>query len=304
MRILNTLPNILTAHNEWGLKIEEAPSYINAIFRVDDDSTFYTRIKSHNGKAFVDFTAVLKSIEFKQYDDYDYSEYERDYSEFTKKLNINIDSDADDDIQLNYYVINGVVSTKQERKKLEGLDWRIMQKCDVMPIFEGYPMDIPTFEDGDYMRNLKEHILEYDAEATPPRQRETINECGIMLKWRNTFGAYSYWLFKSKHQIHHSVKKLGILPANEVSDITDELVGVNLGYEHNVALELSAIPIDKKYIEEVITLISSPEVYILENDKYERVTLEAQSYKFNSNSNTYYLKVKVSREQPQSQIYL
>lgn len=172
--------------------------------------------------------------------------------------------------------------------------------------FKDYPqVDTSLVEDDDsnlhylsYERNA-EFVEWRDAGLTPSAyiQRE-IDECGIFLRWRNTWGTWSYWLFDENYTEEIKTKSLGgfVRPFTEYQNRTQRLFDFGFTGVKQWALT-SKIPVFENELEEIKTLFISPEVYLyrgkkgdihttslFDKEKWERVKVSAGNHKFQNDT--------------------
>ncbi|MFJ1490752.1 hypothetical protein [Capnocytophaga canis] len=90
-----------------------------------------------------------------------------------------------------------------------------------------------------------------------------VNECGTYVKWLNSFGGYSYWLFNSITEEHSKTKSLGTIRklVGNQSESLNTFKHLGFAQEKSYRLE-SILPIPAEEIEEVKTLLTSQEVYL------------------------------------------
>ena len=137
-----------------------------------------------------------------------------------------------------------------------------------------------------------------------------VEECGIFLRWRNTYGGWSYWLFSQDYTEDVKTKSLG-----------SALIGrTYVGLKYNSFYPFgttskktwtltSEIPVLDYEFEEVKSLFVSPEIYLWKGKKitdiqpqhWERVNVVEGSQKFKRNSQyTHPLSVTIEFQEPKT----
>ena len=133
---------------------------------------------------------------------------------------------------------------------------RILSPTIKLPQWGGYPVAYYYF---DTNKELKKNII------LPEAQKEIrkIKGCNpLYLKFRNSFGGYSYWLFESYEEKFKN-KSLGVVSKN---------VGFyDLGNEEEIELELTS-KVPKRFFPLMRDLSNSPEVYFYSvGGRWERI---------------------------------
>lgn len=120
------------------------------------------------------------------------------------------------------------------------------------------------------------YLLRNDTEQVPgtnlvPRnyvQRE-VDECGIFIRWRNTHGGWSYWLFSEEYTEEVKTKQLGKVNRFVKEEIDLPYRLYHLGFKATKQWTLqSKIPILDNELEEIKTLLVSPEIYLFTGQQY------------------------------------
>lgn len=137
-----------------------------------------------------------------------------------------------------------------------------------------------------------------------------VDECGIFLRWRNTYGGWSYWLFSQDYTEDIKTKSLG-----------SALIGrTYVGLKYNSFYPFgttskktwtltSEVPVLDYEFEEIKSLFVSPEIYIwkgkevadIQPQHWERVNVVEGSQKFKHNSQyTHPLSVTIEFQEPKT----
>ena len=131
-----------------------------------------------------------------------------------------------------------------------------------LPIFEGYPHTTSVLRS-----NGIERVIDYDGLNTPDLTwaNEFIRGCdGVYLKWLNTYGGYSYWLFDHVYTGGIRVSSLGTIQNCWTNRQTATSSEHDLGRDSTPSLNISS-KIKYFYALEVLTIVESPEVYLYTN---------------------------------------
>lgn len=106
-----------------------------------------------------------------------------------------------------------------------------------------------------------------DTDNIFPFNFEITDDCGIYLKWMNSEGGWSHWLFNKYYKQPRSVKSLG-----RISDYNKTLIGTqgnysNIGQASDVNIHLSARFIPYEYFIQVAELPTAPILYMYTGKK-------------------------------------
>lgn len=149
---------------------------------------------------------------------------------------------------------------------------------NIRPIWDGFPNEVYYLESGEIKKT----------DDTPESMSEDkINKrtCdGSYIAFLNSLGGYSFWYFESNENKDTATDL----------DYTEKLESVkDLGYLHDEEITLiSKVP--KRFFPTIRSLIYSPDVYIYEDENWEKIVLKSNNLKVaNQNKN---VKVKVKAE--------
>ena len=137
-----------------------------------------------------------------------------------------------------------------------------------------------------------------------------VDECGIFLRWRNTYGGWSYWLFSQDYTEDVKTKSLGstLIKDSYVGGGEDIFYPFGMTSKKTWTLT-SEVPVLDYEIEEVKSLFVSPEVYIWKGKEvsdiypkhWERVNVVEGTQKFKHNSQyTHPLSVTIEFQEPKT----
>lgn len=258
--------------------------------------------------------------------------YERSTSSGMPSLGVVPSIDADIEVDI-YCMVRNRGSRRKEKKKLSSIRFglsiidssvkhsliernkRLAPKGAGKPYFVGYPQ-IDTYTSEVEGRHSNEkigsafNVIRTKSSITEgevtyyPRGEVTreIDECGIFLRWRTSYGSWGYWLFSSDHEHEIKTKSRGSWDYHKNGNITRKHLG--LSGEQTWKLS-SLIPVQADEIEEVKDLYTSNEVYLYKGDKvrrffenefftnWERVEVVGGNVKFNEPSETYDISVTI-----------
>lgn len=151
---------------------------------------------------------------------------------------------------------------------------------NMIPRWGGYPIDYYYFDENKVM--MKSNILPTD--RTENREIKGCNP--VYVKFINSVGGYSYWLFENSERVE-KIKNLGIVERQ--NDFLD--LGNTLDEEINVT---SKVP--RKYMNWMFDLISSNEIYIyIRANKWEKVKSDSNNVNQNLFNTNEKVKIKFNK---------
>lgn len=169
-----------------------------------------------------------------------------------------------------------------------------------LPIFLGYPHTTTLLEENGLKR-----VLDHDGDQILDFQYvpEVITDhCGgVYVKWLGRYGNYMYWLFEGTYEESINVRSLGDIQNLWTDRATATSNTINIGKEARTRLSVST-KAHKKYMRLIKQILSSPEVYIYENDcfgvekcTWTKATIANGNYPVqNSKFNTQDLRITLS----------
>ena len=131
-----------------------------------------------------------------------------------------------------------------------------------------------------------------------------IDECGVFLRWRTSYGSWGYWLFSDDYEEEIKTKSIGSWDYYKDRSITRK----HLGFVGDRTWKLmSHVPVLADEIDEVKDLYISNEVYLYQGEKtnryyefderffgtWERVEVIGGNVKFNNPKETYDVSVTI-----------
>lgn len=206
-----------------------------------------------------------------------------------------------------------LVDSTVEHSKIE-LYKRLAPKGAGKPYFVGYPqIDVYTsdienqgfdFVGGINVIRTAWSVTQFDQTFYPRGEiTREIDECGVFLKWRTSYGAWGYWLFSGSYEEEIRTKSRGVWDFHKGGEITRK----HLGLSGEKSWKLSShVPVMRDEIEEVKDLYTSNEVYLFRGEKkeryheneffknWERVEVVGGNVKFNDPSETYDVSVTIA----------
>lgn len=135
-----------------------------------------------------------------------------------------------------------------------------------------------------------------------------IKECGVFLRWRNSFGGWSYWLFSERFSEEIKTKSLGQI--SSLNYYERRASPIHLGFKAEKLWHLtSEVPVFQNELQEIKSLFTAQEVYLfigersqdhdLRNElllsEWQSVAVVEGSHKIKINDHaTYSLSVSIS----------
>ena len=189
-----------------------------------------------------------------------------------------------------------IPSTVNYNKLKEGESVRLGE-CNKITLFKGYP------QVGAYLNYDKDSGFSSSPILLNEKSKSVgrvVDECGIFLRWRNTRGGWSHWLFSDKYSEELKATSLGLLnPRNSLVYDGDKKMykkSANVypfGFTaKNTRTLTSEVVVMSEELEEVKSLFVSPEVHVWKgvkgddverndiDDYWERVAVSDGSHKF------------------------
>lgn len=264
----------------------------------------------------IDISGVLKS-NFDNKEPYNLAALYVSQDDYDIPVEINIEINFKDEVfeighrvEKRIFCLNGTYS-REQMHDTEFFRLAPNGRQTNLTHFIGYPQaDVYLVKDGDVELAPETHTPQYVTKerndtqplygkttATPYSfvQRE-VDECGVFVRWLNTHGGWSYWLFSEEYTEEIKTKSLGVV--QRFAKTTDDFLSRNyhLGFSAKKTWQLdSKVPALANEIEEIKTLFVSPEVYVfkgergdffitqLATEQWERVAVADGSTKFDMN---------------------
>ena len=219
-------------------------------------------------------------------------------------VNLKVDTDKGNIASGTLFVIPASVTTSAEIAKTKPR----LGECKNITYFKGYPQRDLYIEK--ITGNIPFQMQNKERNADTKEVARVVDECGIFLRWRNTYGGWSYWLFSQDYTEELKSKSLGS------TRIGRTFVGGkdNSFYPFGTTAKktwilTSEIPVLDYEFEEVKSLFVSPEIYIWKGNNanettpnyWERVNIVEGSQKFKHNNQyTHALSVTVEFNEPKT----
>jgi hypothetical protein len=126
---------------------------------------------------------------------------------------------------------------------------------NIVPIFNTFPQTkgklqiASMFDDGTAPNSIYNFLY------------ELVDDCGVYIKWLNSCGGYSYWLFNKDTKTTFNAKSKGTISTNdgELSFASDEN---NIGTEATEKIQVTTQNLDSDYLKYVSDIATSPAVYL------------------------------------------
>ena len=167
-----------------------------------------------------------------------------------------------------------------------------------------------------YIEEVKQAILNEELSEVPSLSKivgevaRIVDECGIFLRWRNTYGGWSYWLFSQDYTEDVKTKSLGstLIKDSYVGGGEDIFYPFGMTSKKTWTLT-SEVPVLDYEIEEIKSLFVSSEIYIWRGKEvrdifpkhWERVNVVEGTQKFKHNSQyTHPLSVTIEFQEPKT----
>jgi len=135
-----------------------------------------------------------------------------------------------------------------------------------LPIFEGYPHSTTILRSDGVERILDYHPINMpvpDLQYVPEFIENPCN--GIYVKWLGRYGQYLYWLFDGKYTEQINTRSQGSIQSNWKNRALAQSNVINIGQESRSRLNVFT-KTSRVYMQLIASIVSSPEVYIYEND--------------------------------------
>lgn len=216
-----------------------------------------------------------------------------------KIVSLKIDSSKGNIANGSLFIIPSTISITENSR---------LGECKKITYFKDYPQKDLYIEkiqdDVPFRMQNKERTSETKEVA------RIVEECGIFLRWRNTYGGWSYWLFSQDYTEDVKTKSLG-----------SALIGrTYVGLKYNSFYPFgttskktwtltSEVPVLDYEFEEIKSLFVSPEIYIwkgkevddIQPQYWERVNIVEGTQKFKHNSQyTHPLSVTIEFQEPKT----
>lgn len=165
-----------------------------------------------------------------------------------------------------------IINASLQLNNCDTLDVKIGKRLGVeetVTAFEGYPLEVSHLVDA----TTVDRELAYDGTSIIRAEwiKEVVKNCnGKYLKWLNSFGGFSYWLFESYYDTMITSKSIGNIP-NCYTDRCNAVASVNdLGSKAQLKCT-ARTSIDISKYDELKDILTTPELYLYDNDKFVKV---------------------------------
>lgn len=142
-------------------------------------------------------------------------------------------------------------------------------------LFKGYPQIDSylvyannTYNSRNVYRDSDEPIENIGFKKPSDIIHRIVDECGLFLRWKNGFGGWSYWLFDEVYTEEIKTKSLGLVSVPYRLFSSENRRLYHLGFTSNKQWHLkSKIPVLIDELEELKTLLTSPDVFLFNGKK-------------------------------------
>ena len=220
------------------------------------------------GQVIIDMLEITKMMYLYDNDIFDYSKsetYGTGDGYHIEWLSMNAsDNSISPAIIQGAYVINAALQIGDPTEMGDYLDEILSEGMIEMPVWTTpslyYPKSVSKLTD-----ILHPEILRVVDTGSLSSEEIEVDGCGADIKWLNQKGNYAYWYFDGKHVENPRLKSLGSVVDYWTDRATAQGSRKYLGYEDDRNKTLLS-NVDNRYIEEFMTLFSSPEIYIYTGD--------------------------------------
>jgi hypothetical protein len=216
-----------------------------------------------------------------------------------KIVSLKIDSSKGNIANGSLFIIPSTISITENSR---------LGECKKTTYFKNYPQKDLYIEK--IQGNVPFRMQNKERTSETKEVARIVDECGIFLRWRNTYGGWSYWLFSQDYTEDIKTKSLG-----------SALIGrTYVGLKYNSFYPFgttskktwtltSEVPVLDYEFEEIKSLFVSPEIYIwkgkevadIQPQHWERVNVVEGSQKFKHNSQyTHPLSVTIEFQEPKT----
>lgn len=216
-----------------------------------------------------------------------------------KIVSLKIDSSKGNIANGSLFIIPSTISITENSR---------LGECKKTTYFKDYPQKDLYIEK--IQGNVPFRMQNKERTSETKEVARIVDECGIFLRWRNTYGGWSYWLFSQDYNEEIKTKSLG-----------SALIGrTYVGLKYNSFYPFgttskktwtltSEVPVLDYEFEEIKSLFVSPEIYIwkgkevadIQPQHWERVNVVEGSQKSKHNNQyTHPLSVTIEFQEPKT----
>lgn len=216
-----------------------------------------------------------------------------------KIVSLKIDSSKGNIANGSLFIIPSTISITENSR---------LGECKKTTYFKNYPQKDLYIEK--IQGNVPFRMQNKERTSETKEVARIVDECGIFLRWRNTYGGWSYWLFSQDYTEDVKTKSLG-----------SALIGrTYVGLKYNSFYPFgttskktwtltSEVPVLDYEFEEIKSLFVSPEIYIwkgkevadIQPQYWERVNVVEGTQKFKHNNQyTHPLSVTIEIQEPKT----
>lgn len=216
-----------------------------------------------------------------------------------KIVSLKIDSSKGNIANGSLFIIPSTISITENSR---------LGECKKTTYFKDYPQKDLYIEK--IQGNVPFRMQNKERTSETKEVARIVEECGIFLRWRNTYGGWSYWLFSQDYTEDIKTKSLGstLIGRTYVGLKDNSFYPFGTTSKKTWTLT-SEVPVLDYEFEEIKSLFVSPEIYIwkgkevadIQPQHWERVNVVEGSQKFKHNNQyTHPLSVTIEFQEPKT----
>ena len=216
-----------------------------------------------------------------------------------KIVSLKIDSSKGNIANGSLFIIPSTISITENSR---------LGECKKTTYFKDYPQKDLYIEK--IQGNVPFRMQNKERTSETKEVARIVDECGIFLRWRNTYGGWSYWLFSQDYTEDVKTKSLGSALIGRTYVVQKNNSFYPFGTTSKKTWTLtSEVPVLDYEFEEIKSLFVSPEIYIwkgkevsdIQPQHWERVNVVEGSQKFKHNNQyTHPLSVTIEFQEPKT----
>lgn len=216
-----------------------------------------------------------------------------------KIVSLKIDSSKGNIANGSLFIIPSTISITENSR---------LGECKKTTYFKDYPQKDLYIEK--IQGNVPFRMQNKERTSETKEVARIVEECGIFLRWRNTYGGWSYWLFSQDYTEDIKTKSLGstLIGRTYAGQKNNSFYTFGTTSKKTWTLT-SEVPVLDYEFEEIKSLFVSPEIYIwkgkevadIQPQHWERVNVVEGSQKFKHNNQyTHPLSVTIEFQEPKT----
>lgn len=216
-----------------------------------------------------------------------------------KIVSLKIDSSKGNIANGSLFIIPSTISITENSR---------LGECKKTTYFKDYPQKDLYIEK--IQGNVPFRMQNKERTSETKEVARIVEECGIFLRWRNTYGGWSYWLFSQDYTEDIKTKSLGstLIGRTYAGQKNNSFYPFGTTSKKTWTLT-SEVPVLDYEFEEIKSLFVSPEIYVwrgkevadIQPQHWERVNIVEGTQKFKHNSQyTHPLSVTIEFQEPKT----